>query len=169
MKMQREQRKISSVTNLHDRKLTASNISAQLNQCHGKNVLTSTVRRRLCEAGLYGRIAAKKPMLKKQNNVRRLQWTKVLKDWTIKLWNKVLWTDESEFRILGSIRRVYMWWRVRKSCNLHIALTVKYGGGSVMVGGGHLPVVKLRICARWRTDWIKLLVVCLGFMAYQPL
>ena len=37
------------------------------------NVSTSTVRRRLGEAGLYDRIAVKKPLLKKQTNVKRLQ------------------------------------------------------------------------------------------------
>ena len=33
--------------------------------------------RRLCEAGLHGRIAVKKPQLRKQNNVKSLQWVKV--------------------------------------------------------------------------------------------
>ena len=37
-----------------------------------KKMLTSTVRKRLYEAGLYGRIAVKKPLLMKQNNVKRL-------------------------------------------------------------------------------------------------
>ena len=41
------------VTRLCDRRLTAPNIAAQLNQCREKNVSTSTVRRRLCEAGPF--------------------------------------------------------------------------------------------------------------------
>ena len=36
-----------------------------------KKVLTSAVRRRLSKAGLYGRIAVKKLLLRKQNNVKR--------------------------------------------------------------------------------------------------
>ena len=49
---------------------------------------------------------------RKQNNVKRLQWAKVHKDWTIEQWNKVLWTDKSKFEMFGSNRRVYMWQRV---------------------------------------------------------
>ena len=37
-----------------------------------KNVSAFTVKRRLSEAGLYARIAVKKPLLRKQNNVKNL-------------------------------------------------------------------------------------------------
>ena len=66
------------------------------------------VMRRLCEAGLYDRIAVKKPLLRKQNNVKGFQWAKAHKDWTIEQWNKVLWTDKSKFKIFGSNRRIYV-------------------------------------------------------------
>ena len=38
----------------------------------GKNVSKSTLGKIVCEAGLYDRIANKKPLLMKQNNVKRL-------------------------------------------------------------------------------------------------
>ena len=79
------------ITSLCDRKLSTPNITAQQNQCYVKDGSTSTVRRTLCEAGLYGRIAVNKPLLRKQNNVKRLLWAKIHKDWTIEQWNKVLW------------------------------------------------------------------------------
>ena len=100
------------VTNLRDRRLTPPNNTAQLNQCQEKNVSTFTVRRRLCEAGLYGRIAIKKLLLRKQNNVKRFQWAKTLKDWSIEQWNKVLWTDKTKSEIIGSNRNIYVRWRV---------------------------------------------------------
>ena len=53
------------VTSLCDRRLTAPYITAQLNQYHEKDVSTSTMRRRLCEAGLYGKITVK-PLLRLQ-------------------------------------------------------------------------------------------------------
>ena len=53
------------VTSLHDRRLTTSNITAQLNQSREK-MLTSTVKRRLSEAGLYGRNVVKKAVLRKK-------------------------------------------------------------------------------------------------------
>ena len=82
------------IISLCDRRLTAPNITAQLNQCRENNVSTSTERRTLCEAGLYERITVKKPLLRKQNNVKRLRWAKARKDWTAEQWNKVFWTDE---------------------------------------------------------------------------
>ena len=54
-----------------------------------KNVSTSAVRRRHCEAGLYGRNTVKKLLLRKQNNVKRLHCTKTHKDYAIEQWNKV--------------------------------------------------------------------------------
>ena len=40
------------------------------------------LRRKLVEADQYDRIAVKKPLLKKKNNFKKLQWTKVTKYWT---------------------------------------------------------------------------------------
>ena len=57
------------------------------------------MRRRVGEAGMYGRIAIKKLLLKKPNNVKRLHSTKAYKDWTIDQWNKILCTEESKFEI----------------------------------------------------------------------
>ena len=48
-----------------------------------KNLSTSTVRKKLYEAGLYNRIVVKKALLRKQNDVKRLQWAKTHKDWKI--------------------------------------------------------------------------------------
>jgi hypothetical protein len=50
--------------------LPASAIAAQINALQSssnRHFSTSTVQRRLCESGLYGRIAAKKPLLKDIN------------------------------------------------------------------------------------------------------
>ena len=92
-----------------------------------KNVSVSTVKSTLCEAGLYDRIAVKKSLSRKQNNVKRLQWAKVHKDWTKEQWNKVHWINESKFEIFGSIR---IQRRVGEKAAIPcITPTVKYGGG----------------------------------------
>ena len=94
---------------------------------------TFTVRRRLCEACLYGRIAVKKPLLRKQNNVKRLQ---THKDQTIEQWNKVFWINESKFKIFGSNKRVYVWQRVgERAVSPCITPPKKHGRGSVIVWG----------------------------------
>ena len=146
------------VTSLDDRRLTAPNIIAHLNQCHEK-MSTSTVRKRLCEYDLYGRIAVKKLLLRKQNNIKTFQWAKAHKDWTIKQWNKVLWIDKSKFKIFGSNRRVYVQWRVAKrAATPSISSTIKHRGSTVMVCVWILLVAMSGICIRWRANWINLAI-----------
>ena len=97
---------------------------------------TSTVRRILYEAGLYGRIGVRKPLLRKQNNVKRLLRSTVHKDLTIEQWNKVFWPGESKFEIFKLNRRIYVWRRVdERAAILCITPTLNSGGGSVMVRG----------------------------------
>ena len=85
-----------------------------------QNVSTSIVRRRFHEAG---RIAIKKQLKRKQNNVKGLEWAKAHKDWTIQQRNKVLWTDKSKFD-------VYVWQRVgERAATFCITPTIKHGGG----------------------------------------
>ena len=78
------------------------------NKCfrvHVANTSTSTVQRRLCESGLRGQIAAKKPLLKNPNNKKRLAWAKKHKQWTLDRWKSVLWSDESKFEDFDSFVR----------------------------------------------------------------
>ena len=57
-----------------DRRKTALEIQADFNSGHG----TNTVKRRLRDVGLYGRVAKKKPLLRKVNKTKRLQWANFL-------------------------------------------------------------------------------------------
>ena len=59
-------------------KLPASEIATQKHASQSssnRHISTSTVQWRLCESGLRGRIAAKKPLLKDTNKKKRLAWT----------------------------------------------------------------------------------------------
>ena len=60
----KSENKFIRVTSLRNRRLTAPEIQAQLNATRSTDVSTSTVQRRLRDAGLKGRIAAKKPLLR---------------------------------------------------------------------------------------------------------
>ena len=128
--------KFIRVTSLRNRRLTAPEIQAQLNATRSTDVSTSTVQRRLRDAGLKGRIAAKKPLLRVINRKKRLAWAKKHRNWTSEEWKSVLWTDESKFEIFGSNRRVFVrrreGERMRSTC---VVPTIKHGGGSVMVWG----------------------------------
>ena len=87
--------------------LPDSEIAAQINASQSSsNISTSTVQRRLCESGLHGWIAAKKPLLKDTNNKKKLGWAKKHEQWTLDRRKSVLWSDESKFELFGSNRRV---------------------------------------------------------------
>lgn len=138
------------LTSKMNRKLTATNIRSEFIDSHKKSVSTATIKRRLCGAQLNGRVATKKPLLRRGNKKKRLNWARKHKNWTIDDWKKVLWTDESKFELFGGKRRVF----VRRATNekMHpdcVLPTVKHGGGSVMVwgcfsfaGGGDLYRIK---------------------------
>ena len=56
--------KILRVNSLRDRRLTGQQLQAQLNTGRSKEVSVSTVKRRLRSAGLTGRVAIRKPLLR---------------------------------------------------------------------------------------------------------
>lgn len=119
-----------------NRRKTAPEIASEFNRGRQQPISVTTVKRRLAEGKLHGRVAARKPLLRRGNRLKRLQWAREHKDWTVEQWQKVLWTDESIFRLFGSSRRVF----VRRSTNERmlpqcIVPTIKHGGGSITVWG----------------------------------
>ena len=121
---------------MRDRWLTGQQLQAQLNTGQSKEVSVSTVKRRLRAAGLTGRVAVRKPLLRWQNKKKRLAWAMKHRQWTTENWKKVLWTDESKFEISGSSRKVFVCHRVgERMVPQCVTPTVKHGGGSVMIWG----------------------------------
>lgn len=96
-----------------------------------------TIRRRLCEFGLNGRVARKKPYISKKNRAARLLFAKEHIDWTPEQWSKVIFTDESKFNRFGSDGKTYVRRRIGEAFNEKcVKPTVKGKGGSVMVWAG---------------------------------
>lgn len=138
-----------ATTSKRNRLLTAPEITNILNNSREVPVSTTTVKRRLMEAGLGGRVAARKSLLRPQNKKKRLDWAKQHEKWTVDEWKRVLWTDESKFEIFGSKRRVFVRRKVgERMMKQRVVPTVKHGGGSVMVwdcfGGNNVgDIVKI--------------------------
>ena len=66
---------------------------AEVNKCRSKPVSLTTVKRRLRDAKLLGRVAVQKPLLRPQNKIKLMQWALTHRDWTKNNFKKVLWTD----------------------------------------------------------------------------
>uniref|UniRef100_A0A3Q2W5F0 Transposase Tc1-like domain-containing protein n=1 Tax=Haplochromis burtoni TaxID=8153 RepID=A0A3Q2W5F0_HAPBU len=100
------------ITESKDKRLTGQQLQVQLNSGHRKQVLVSTVKRRLQATGLTGQIAARKPLLRRQNKTKRLASVMKRCHRTTEDWKKVLWTDESKLEIFGSSLRIFICCRV---------------------------------------------------------
>ena len=59
------------------------------------DVSTRTIDRRLHEAGLFGRVAARKRKFTEQVKKKRLSFAEGYRDWTEKDWERVLFSDEA--------------------------------------------------------------------------
>ena len=119
-----------------DRFKTAPQIKAEMLIEHGVSVSSSTARRRLREAGLFGRKPRRKPRLTSKHKKARLVFAKAHKDWTAEQWSQVIFSDESRFLLHRSDGRVY----VRRMAGEEfsqdcIQTTVIHGGGGIMVWG----------------------------------
>ncbi|KAG1136935.1 hypothetical protein G6F37_013629 [Rhizopus arrhizus] len=67
---------------------------------------------------------------------RRLAWAKKYQNWTTDDWRRVLFSDETKVNIWGSDGCKYYWSRPGDPLKPHhIDVTVKHGGGSLMMWG----------------------------------
>lgn len=147
---------------LRNRMLTSTQLKREWEDDCGVVCSSRTVRKRLDDVGLCGRVARKKPLLTERHKRIRLEWAKDKINWTMAEWNKILWSDESKFNLFGSDGRVYVRRRMGEEylpeC---VQPTVKFGGGNVMMWGciscdGVGPLVKVE--GRMNgNDYIKLL------------
>lgn len=94
--------------NKRKHRLTAVDIANDFNFGKSLKMSMTTVKTRLLHAGLRGRVAMKKLLLRNVDKKKRLEWAKKHANWIAQNWNSVLWTDESKFEIFGSKRRVYV-------------------------------------------------------------
>ena len=99
-------------------------------------VSKSTIRRALHDSGIFSRIAVKKPFLTHRHMSQRLAFAQKYCGWTIKEWERVVWTNESTFEVGKNSRQVHVWRnayeRYSSSC---IVPTFKSGRTSLMIWG----------------------------------
>lgn len=105
------------------------------------DVTSRTVSNRLRETGLHSFFKKKKPLLRKVNIKKRLDFARKYASRPVDFWKKIVWTDESKFELKNTKRRQRT--RCLESERLKprfTQATVKHGGGSLLVWG----------CFSWR-------------------
>jgi Transposase len=92
-----------------------------------------TIRRSLHELQFFSRIPASKPLLNNQQRENRLNWCIERKDWSVRRWKSVIWSDESRFTIFKNDGPGRVWRTPRTRFNIeNMVPSVKHGGGSVV-------------------------------------
>jgi transposase len=115
---------------------TSVEVRQMLKNHHRVEVHMDTVRRSLKRSGLVARVKRAKPLLRPANIKKRLAFARKYQHWTADDWRKVIFSDESRFKVFGSDGRQYCWVKPGdKLTPRQIKPTVKHGGGSVFVWG----------------------------------
>ena len=79
---------------LRNRRLTSTQLKRDWNET---SLVSCSSRTVMDDAGLYGRVARKKPLLTDRHKTIRLNWAKEHKDWSVDDWYRVIWSDKSKF------------------------------------------------------------------------
>ena len=86
----------------------------ELVESFGLSLTSQTIRNRLHEANLHGRIPRNKPYISPINRKKRLEWAKKYVDKPQEFWDSVIWSDESKFNLFCTDGAVKIWRKSRE-------------------------------------------------------
>jgi transposase len=147
---------------LKNNRSSAEEIQRNFVGVSGVEVSVKTIRKNLHELGIQSRVAAVKPLLTDQQRENRLKWCLDRRNWTIRQWKSVIWSDESRFKIFRSDGPTRVWRKSGERYKIeNMRPSVKHGGGGIMVWGcfsgkGLGPLVKVEGKMN-NQDYIKIL------------
>ncbi|GFV09481.1 transposable element Tcb2 transposase [Trichonephila clavipes] len=112
-------------------------IARHTTQATGRPISRFTVARRLHGGGLFARRPVRCVPLTPAHRRRCSLWCREHRNWRDNEWGRVLFTDESRFRLSSDSHRILIW-RERGSRNhpSNIIERDRYGGRGVLVWGG---------------------------------
>ena len=132
---------------LRNRFLPATVTAAQTRGRHQNRISDQTVRNRLREADMHSRRPHRGMVLTPARRRVRLQWSRAHLAWNALRWNRVLFSDESRFRLSVADGRVRVWRRRHERyADATVMQRDTWGGPSVMVWAG--------ISSRHKTDLV---------------
>ncbi|GBC25217.2 IS630 family transposase [Rhizophagus irregularis DAOM 181602=DAOM 197198] len=100
----------------------------------GLQVTTKTIRKNLHELNIFSRIPAFKPLLNDKQRENRLNWCIERKDWSVRKWKSVIWSDESRFTIFKNDGPGRVWRTPGTRFNVkNMVPSIKHGGGGIMM------------------------------------
>ena len=119
-----------------DRRKSAATVKIEIEKELGVFVHADTVRSRLHEIGLNGRVARKKLDVNKINQRKRIAYAKTMMEKSFDYWKRFLWSNESKGNLFGSDGKTIVWISTTEEYDPKCAVPImKYNSGSVMVRG----------------------------------
>lgn len=118
-------------------RVTSSELVSKLKDFSGKEVNSSTIRKRLIKNNYVSRVARRKPLLSRVNRDKRLAFARKFVNKELDFWKRVIFIDEKKFNLYNSDTKQV---RVRRKPNTelnkeNVCGTVKHGGKNIMVWG----------------------------------
>ena len=141
---------------------SAEQIKNKFNEKIGTNVSTKTIRRALHDMNIFSHVPAAKPLLNEVQRANRLSWCHKRKNWSVRKWKSIIWSDESRFTIYKNDGPEHVWRTPGTRFNVkNMTPTIKFGGGGLMMRGcfsgkGLGPLVKVEGKMK-SVDYIKIL------------
>jgi thermostable 8-oxoguanine DNA glycosylase len=89
--------------------LTAVEAQRKLKNDYNLNLSAQAIRDALKRNGMRSRIRRKKPLLNANHKQKRLQFARKTKNWSVRDWERVIWSDETKFNVFGTEGRQYCW------------------------------------------------------------
>ncbi|KAJ5908818.1 hypothetical protein N7495_001500 [Penicillium taxi] len=97
----------------YGRERTCADITGELSDEHSITISDGTIWRVLKNAGLRKTKPTRKPGLTAKMRANRLAWCFKHRDWSLKDWKNVIWTDETSVILLHR-RGGYRIWRTKE-------------------------------------------------------
>ena len=114
----------------------------------GTNVSKRCVKRILHKYGIHSHARKRKPFVSLENRKKRIQWSKALRDWQVKDWENVVFSDECRFSLPNDSKTMRVWRKSNEKDNPQYFAPKFSNCTSVMFWGSIGPkgVGKLAVC-----------------------
>jgi transposase len=116
--------------------ISAKKLAIEIAKKTKKIISGRTVHNELKNMGFISAIPRKLPLLSSKNIYNRFELCKIWSSWTLKIWNKILFSDETKINLFSSDGRVKVWRKPKSALdNKNILPTTKHGNGGLMIWG----------------------------------
>lgn len=121
------------ITSKRKPKLTARQLKIECNV--PTTISIDTVKRRLRENDLMGRVACKKPTLTSKHKTNRKNWCNERADWSVQDWKKIIFSDETKIELVPRCREYVRRSKNSNKFNSKFVTSTKKFTPSIMVWG----------------------------------